>query len=162
VTDFPDNSILLGLAEVCATLLGFVGVVLVLGRRSTGEWDDMERARFVALLTGSIGALALALLPLVLSDANALHAAVVICGVSFYLIGKNGLHAIKDPRGSTSIAAPVTAGSALMFLAVGLADLGVTAFAPGVVYLSAILWLIAVACIFFVRLISVTGVGSRV
>jgi hypothetical protein len=162
VNQLPDTSTLLALGEICATLLGFVGVVLVLGRRSTGEWNEMERARFIALLTGSIGALTLSLIPLVLSDANAFHCAVAISGVSFYLIGREGLRAVRNPEGSTRIAVPVSSGSLLVFLTLGLTDLGLISYDIGTLYLSAILWQIALAGIFFVRLISVTTISTRV
>jgi hypothetical protein len=155
VSDFPDNSTLLALAEVCATLLGFVGVVVVLGRRSAGEWNDMERARFLALLTCSISALVLSLLPLVLSDANSIHAAVVVCGVSLYLVAHAGMRAIRHPEGSNSIAITVATGSLLAFLAVTLNDAGLWLWNLGELYLSLILWHIGVACLFFVRLIRV-------
>ena len=156
MSSFPETSTLLALSEICATLLGFVGVVLVLGRRSAGEWKPMERARFVTLLTGSIGALTLALAPLVLSADGAFHFAGLVCAVSLYLIARAGLNAIRHPEGSTLLAVLVIVGSIVLLLLLIATDLDLLTFSHGTLYLAAILWHISVACTFFVRLISLT------
>jgi hypothetical protein len=51
------------LAELAISVLGFSGVVAVLGRRSTGEWTTVDRARFFVMVRLTLSVLALAILP---------------------------------------------------------------------------------------------------
>ncbi len=155
VTSFPDQSTLLALGEICVTLLGFVGVVLVLGRRSAGEWDALEQARFTVMLNGSIGALVLALLPIVLPAEAAYRCAVALCGVSAYLVCRGGVFALRTPGASKLLAVPLMTFAVVLFFVMGLADLGVGIVAMGDLYLIAILWHVGNGILFFVRLINV-------
>lgn len=65
---------LLTIAEVAVALIGFSGIVTVLGRRGKGEWQAEERVRLLALTEPSAvalaGALFAATLPMILTDAD--------------------------------------------------------------------------------------------
>jgi hypothetical protein len=52
------------LAELAVAVLGFSGVVAVLGRRSAGEWTRLDRMRFFAMVRLTVIVLVLAVLPL--------------------------------------------------------------------------------------------------
>jgi hypothetical protein len=54
-------------AEIAVALIGFSGVVTILGHRERGEWQKAEKIRLQALVEPSIVALAGALLPPTLS-----------------------------------------------------------------------------------------------
>ena len=58
------------IVEVGVAIVGFSGIVLVLGRRSTGEWTPLDRARFQGLLNASFLPLAFSGLALVLLAAG--------------------------------------------------------------------------------------------
>jgi hypothetical protein len=55
--------ILQSLAELSVGVLGFSGVVAVLGRRSAGEWTVVDRVRFFAMVRLTVSVLVLAVLP---------------------------------------------------------------------------------------------------
>ncbi len=54
------------LAELAVGVLGFSGVVAVLGRRSAGEWSPVDRARFFGLVWFTALILASSLIPFLL------------------------------------------------------------------------------------------------
>jgi hypothetical protein len=58
------------LAEVSIALAGFSGVVLILGRRSSGHLSALERRRLGFLLETTLGVFFLSLTPLVISAAG--------------------------------------------------------------------------------------------
>lgn len=51
------------IAELAVAVLGFSGVVAVLGRRSAGEWTQLDRIRFFSMVRLTVGVLVLAVLP---------------------------------------------------------------------------------------------------
>jgi hypothetical protein len=61
---------LIVLVEAAVAIAGFSGVVIVFGRRATGEWSRIERARLLNLLLMSFSVLFLSLLTLVLLHAG--------------------------------------------------------------------------------------------
>ena len=52
------------IAELAVALLGFSGVVAVLGRRASGEWSAVDSQRFSGMITQSVTVLAMTLIPL--------------------------------------------------------------------------------------------------
>jgi len=58
------------IAELAVAVLGFSGVVVVLGQRSTDEWSELERIRFRGMITTASIVLALSLLPAPLVSAE--------------------------------------------------------------------------------------------
>jgi hypothetical protein len=61
---------LIALAQVAVTLAGFSGIVVVLGRRSRGEFTASERLGLGSLLRPSLGVVLWSLVPLVLESAH--------------------------------------------------------------------------------------------
>ena len=58
------------LAELAVAVLGFSGVVAVLGRRSSGEWTLVDRVRFFTMVRLTVSVLIFALLPFPLHSAG--------------------------------------------------------------------------------------------
>jgi hypothetical protein len=57
-------------AELSVAVLGFSGVVAVLGRRASGDWAKLDRERFHGMVDCAVLALALSLLPLAFRAAS--------------------------------------------------------------------------------------------
>lgn len=66
----PGSGTLELLAQLVVTVVGFSGVVAVLGRRAFGEWAELDRLRFRAMVHTAVVVLALCLLPLFLHGAG--------------------------------------------------------------------------------------------
>jgi hypothetical protein len=58
------------LAELAVAVLGFSGVVAVLGRRASGDWTELDRTRFRNMVHTAVLALVLSLLPLPIRSAG--------------------------------------------------------------------------------------------
>jgi hypothetical protein len=58
------------LAQLSVAVLGFSGVVAVLGRRASGDWTELDRERFLGMVDCAVLALVLSLLPLPMLDAK--------------------------------------------------------------------------------------------
>ncbi len=65
-----DYGTLALIAELAVAVLGFSGIVVVLGHRSTGEWSELERIRFHGMITTAAIVLILSLLPAPLVSAE--------------------------------------------------------------------------------------------
>jgi hypothetical protein len=57
------EDLLIGIAEISIALTGFAGVVVVLGRRSSGPWPLAEQYHFRSLIENGLLAVLAALLP---------------------------------------------------------------------------------------------------
>lgn len=78
--------------EVGIAIVGFSGIVIVLGRRDQGDWSTLERVRLKSLLGSSIAAVFASFLPFVLLSAGlslkfTWHAASALLGIGFALVG---------------------------------------------------------------------------
>ena len=51
------------LAELAIGVIGFSGVVAVLGRRGAGEWQELDRFRFFFMIRSATFVLSLSLIP---------------------------------------------------------------------------------------------------
>ena len=68
--------LLTAIIEASVALIGFSGLVIALGRRSSGEWSVIDKTRFTNLLTTGFISLACALIALILLSAGLSHAIV--------------------------------------------------------------------------------------
>ena len=68
--DHSFFNILLSLAEVSVSVTAFAGIVVALGRRSTGEWSLIDRTRFAQVISNGVFALLFCLLPFLIIDPN--------------------------------------------------------------------------------------------
>ena len=68
--------LLTAIIEASIALLGFSGLVIALGRRSSGEWSPIEKVRLALLLTIGVVLLGCTLLALTLLSAGLSHAVV--------------------------------------------------------------------------------------
>ena len=68
--DHSYFGILLSLAEVSVSLTAFAGIVVAVGRRSSGEWSLIDRTRFAQVISNGVFALLFCLLPFLIIDPN--------------------------------------------------------------------------------------------
>ena len=68
-----SEEILIGIAGIAVTLIGFSGVVTALGRRDVGKWSPQEMLQLRTLVEPSIVSLFSAFVPLALSIVIANH-----------------------------------------------------------------------------------------
>jgi hypothetical protein len=54
------------IVEVCVAIAGFSGIVIVLGRRQSGEWTSVDRLRLDGLLNASVAPMSISGLALIL------------------------------------------------------------------------------------------------
>ena len=81
------SDVLIVIAEIAVGLAGFSGVVVTLGRRSSGPWQKDEKLRFNQLLGFALGCAFFAILPLALM-LSPLHVETIIqvCGLPAALL----------------------------------------------------------------------------
>jgi hypothetical protein len=150
------NAVLLSLSEVCATFTGFIGIVVVLGRRAEGSWNAIDDIRFRALITSSVTPVALSLLPILFGPNSFVAIGLIVGGASFSYMTKQALRAFLHPEGNTKLASIVTFLSiVVMLIFIG----SIYGFVPMSIhqsYLGIILFNLAISVIFFVRLIKIS------
>jgi hypothetical protein len=79
--------LLTAIIEASIALIGFSGLVTVLGRRASGEWLPAEKLRLVNLLATGVILLGCTLLPLTLLSAGLSHVAVwALSGVAWVVL----------------------------------------------------------------------------
>lgn len=160
----PREALLLAMAEVSITLVGFAGIVVFLGRRAEGSWSEADRTRMWGMIEAGLLTLGLSLLPFLVWELGSAGADpwgvssgifVVFGGLSLVVWIRRGRVVMKteDPEVSTGagVGAMVLSGLILLSLAFNAVGIGFERdFGP---YLIAILWYLALACIMFVRLL---------
>jgi hypothetical protein len=159
------------LAEVAIAITGFAGVVAVFGGRSSGHWSVFEQTRLVVLLGCSLAALLFCVLPFVVlsipvSESSCWRSlSVLLAGVLAVFtaqVARVAIEALRVPRSEREVSLLLSA----IFLTgdlLAIILLLANAFSLGVVwpYLAAIIWLLAMAAMIFVRLVMVpVGRGS--
>jgi hypothetical protein len=60
----PQHDLFLGLAEVAIVFAGFSGISVVLSRRGSGGWSDLDDLRIATMVESSVAFSLFALLPL--------------------------------------------------------------------------------------------------
>ena len=126
------DSVLTSVIQVAIAIAGFSGIVAVLGHRSEGVWDEMDRIRLQGLLVGSFATMIIAFLPYILFSAELAESLVWrICsgihavGIGMDVVAKIRQHIAADIRFTGSetallfIAAAITVvqGANTLFLA---------------------------------------------
>ena len=165
----PEEGILIGIAEISIALTGFAGVVVVLGRRASGPWPEVDQFRLRSLIENGLIALLAALLPFAVQQFS--ENPTVIWGISSAIFGAAGaVHAfVVQGRRASRIRAQLEADSderfrnlwlwglvplsALVHLCLLLNAFGLffpRTFGP---YLFGLLWYLIIGSIFFVRLV---------
>jgi hypothetical protein len=164
MAEMPRESLLLGLAEVSVALTGFAGIVVFLGRRAAGQWTPSDRTRFTLMIAFGLQALLFSLAPLLVWELTleptatwAASSAVGAVVGAFGLIAGGGrlirTARAHDEEANLALGGVLMGGTALILLALVLNALGFglsRTFAP---YLVALLWNLAWACLFFLRLL---------
>jgi hypothetical protein len=151
-----NNAVLLSLAEVCSTFTGFIGMVVVLGRRSEGSWNAIDDIRFRALITTSVTPVALSLLPILFGPNSIVAIGLIVGGLSYLYTTKQTVRAILHPEGNTKLAAAVFIIFTAVFLNFAGSIYGFVLVSIHQSYLAIILLNLTVSVIFFVRLIKIS------
>jgi hypothetical protein len=160
-----NSGILQLLAELALGVLGFSGVVAVLGRRSEGEWTPVDRVRFFGMVRVTALVLVLAVLPFPFYSASfaseAIWAwcsaiAVVIC----VLVQVGAQISERAPKGiftapgtsrlATAYAGLAYLGSLLLF---GMNATGIGLERSATPYLVALLLIFGIPVVLFIRLL---------
>ena len=156
------ESLSLGLAEVCVAFVGFSAIAVILGRRATGEWTEVDHIRFSGLVVSGIQALVLCVIPLVLwefvqSEEATLRVtsgiAALITAWAIVRGARQAHRAAPDPE--TSIVAALIFLSIYAILMVGLAitTIGIGGWSLGI-YVATALAFLAHSALMFLRLVT--------
>lgn len=160
----PRESLLLAMAEVSITLVGFAGIVVFLGRRAEGSWSEADRTRVWGMIEAGLLTLGLSLLPFLVWELGPANADpwgassgvfVLFGGLALGVWVRRGREVVRtgDPEVSRGAGVGAMAFTGLILLSLVLNALGIgfeRDFGP---YLVAILWYLTLACIMFVRLL---------
>jgi hypothetical protein len=163
------------LAELAISVLGFSGVVAVLGRRSAGEWTLVDRVRFFTMVRLTVSVLILAVLPFPLHSAglvgetiwgwcSGIAALVVVLNLVVAFIDNAFARSVLNDRGTSRLAIAyifISASTAVALFAVNATGIGLErSFTP---YLVATLLLFGAPVVLFIRLLhSAIGPGRAV
>jgi hypothetical protein len=159
-------------AELAIGVLGFSGVVAVLGRRGAGEWAPIDRVRFLTMVHAAALVLTLALLPFPFHSAGL--ASEVIWGwcsalAAVLSVFMFAARRIGDPPPKGYLTAPGTSRLALAYAVpapfVALALFGMNAAGIGLArsatpYLVGVLLILGSTVVLFIRLLH-TAMGPR-
>ena len=157
------------LVEAAVAVAGFSGVVIVFGRRATGEWSPIERRRFLNLLLTSFTVLFLSLLALVLLHAGTSPATTWRIGSGLWSVIaiqrivvtiRNYVRTPReDPQRESVMVVTIAQGVSVIVVLLNLGNvLALKEFWP---FLTAQVWFFAAACYFFTRLLLSPGRGGR-
>ncbi len=67
MTELASNDILMTIAQLSLANIGFIGIVLVFGRRVESQWSGHEKAQFYAMIVTPLTALAGSFVPGILN-----------------------------------------------------------------------------------------------
>jgi len=153
-----DNNLLLSLAQVCGTFTGFIGIVVVLGRRSSGDWEAIDVVRFRTLIISSLTPFALTLLPVLFGPNSFAAIGLSVGGIASILLIRDSFLAIRFPEGNTRLAVVIFSMTVLVFGNLILCVAGVGPVLLHRSYLALILWNLSVSVLFFIRLLRSTRI----
>jgi hypothetical protein len=154
-------------AEIGVALAGFTGVAAVLGRRAAGAWSYVELGQLRQLLESSLAVVLLSLLPLVLERFaeppavwRACNGLAALAGLALgvnYWIGYFRGPIDTYPRLGRILGYLTTPLVGAMVGAQGLVALGFLPRHASALYLTTLLWLVAVSSVNFVYLVLPRG-----
>jgi hypothetical protein len=160
------------LAELAVAVLGFSGVVAVLGRRSAGEWSLVDRVRFFAMVRSTVSVLVLAVLPFPLHSAglavetiwgwcSGIGALIVVLNLGVAVTDNAFSGSVLSAPGTSRLAVAYTfisSATAIVIFALNATGIGLErSFTP---YLVATLLLFGTPVVLFIRLLhSAIGPG---
>lgn len=157
------ESIFLTIAEISVAFAGFSGVVVVMGRRSAGDWRTGETLRFWQMIEVSLTALVFSLLPIVFHHIGLPVAYTwascsgMLALVSGIQMGRAVWRTKKAARTDKSISLSFTTLFFLVGIVVVLLLIGNTlgigfkrTLAP---YLIGVFWQLCLGCVLFWRLL---------
>jgi hypothetical protein len=162
------------LAELSIAVLGFSGVVAVLGRRASGDWSDLDGLRFRVMVRVAALVLALSLLPFPFRSAGFSESSVWGCssgiGTLFFALFLVLYQQDDDRKGRRLWSEPTVSKAALIYLRcvalaapllLGLNATGIVFERTATPYLVASLLLFGASVVSFFRLLEAEVAGSR-
>ena len=164
-----DSEILIGIAALGLTLTGFSGLVAVLGKRSTGEWREGEKVQFVELAIISLTVTFGAFIPILVASAfkTTLVSPIALGLISIAHIGCL-VHGMLSVTKSEEARAEYATGVLTFLIGGGVliiaASLGSTFGFIGeteLLILLNLVWLLLVAVVNFVQLLTSSGFTSE-
>jgi hypothetical protein len=159
-------------AELAIGVLGFSGVVAVLGRRGAGDWEPIDRFRFVSMVHIGALVLALAVLPFPFYSAGFADEAIwgwcsgLAASLQVFMLAaqrvvapppKGMLTAPGTSRIATAYAVPAGFVALLLFVANAI---GIGVARSATPYLVGVLLLFGTTVVLFIRLLH-TAMGPR-
>jgi len=160
---------LIVLVEAAVAIAGFSGVVIVFGRRATGEWSRIEHARIRNLLLAALSVLFLSLLTLVLLHAGTAPATTWRIGSGMWsLIAIQRLVVTirnyaripkEDPERPGIMVNTILFGVSAIIVSLNLGNVfALKEFSP---FFAALVWFFAVTCYSFARLLFSQSRGGQ-
>ena len=158
----PDSEVLVGIATLGLTLTGFSGLVAIMGKRGSGQWTEGERIQFIELavisLTVTFGAFVPILISLVLSDALALRLSLGIIVVAHIGCLAHGLSTVWKSSDARAEYAPgvivFMMSGGVLIIGASLAAVSGVLEGQALLILLNLLWLLFVAVVNFVQLLT--------
>jgi hypothetical protein len=146
-----EQDVLLLLAEISVAILGFAGVMAVIGRPR----DAVAKAKGKALVAGAAGITVFSILPMLLAFTEVRieliwrisSGLVVLWSVLYYLINRRDVPLAMSSR-SLQI---IVAGDGLALLVLAASAGGYPLFSPSFPYLATLVWFLTHQLVFFVQ-----------
>jgi hypothetical protein len=152
------ESALESVIDVAISLVGFSGIVAVVGRRGAGHWSPLDQLLLRLLLTGAGAALAFAFLPFLLIDVmdpslvwricSGVHATFMF-GIMLYRFREASVLGVREAVGSRATAFMFVGSSTAFMVSVSNA----LWFASSSLYVVPIVWHVVMAFWTFVALL---------
>ena len=168
-SELEQTETLQTIAEIAIALVGFSGIVAVLGRRSSGRWSLSERIRFRSLLEQSLLVVFLSFLPSLLLRSTSPEAAWRLsnglCGVAHVVLLVLGLvrwrgagwklpaHEPAAPLFGYLVPSALGIGSIAIVFVQLLVAIGFAVIDPSVIFEISVLWLLGTSAIHFANLL---------
>jgi hypothetical protein len=158
------------IAEVAVALAGFSGVVVALGRRSGGAWASSDKTRLRTMLDLSFLAAFLAIMPFILFHGGLESSSIWAwsSGLGALVMGVRLIRALPQLASiwrDSSVSRPLVAtmrslqAAIVLVLAANATGFGLgQSFTP---YLIALVGLLAMSALMFVRLLNVEQIGTQ-
>ena len=142
--------------EVAISLVGFSGIVAVVGRRGAGHWSPADQLRLRVLLSAGGAALAFAFLPFLLIDVVDYSRTWRICsvllaiwfvGIAVYRFRQSSMLGVRREVGFSAWLGIVQMAAVILLV------INAFWFASSALYVLAVLWQTTVAFMTFVALL---------
>jgi len=164
-SSIPDSEILVGIAALGLTVTGFSGLISVLGRRSSGQWTEIEQFQLGELIIVSLAVTFASFIPILVSMIQtgipALSTATFLVALFHLLVlirgaSMNFRNSASAEKMSNALVSFMLLGGLALIVCAFLSCFGVIA-GTAFFLVSNLLWQLMVAIIHFVILLMNSG-----